>query len=510
MTWIIGQEGMEVEKEALDIIARVAQGGMRDALSLLDQAIAHSNGKVTLDDVIELTGTVNLRLIGEMTKVLVNRDTAKVLDLLDEILDSGKEGKFLIDDLLSYFRDILVFRRIGDQANLTKAVTDISFKAIAKDLELARVYDVIEQLSKCQHALKFTGNERIAIEVSLMKITSSPTTDDFILLRKEVDQLKKYISENGPLPAVTNSEGVVATTIEIEEKQPVNPTEIKEETNQGSVGHFDILSQVENDLNQKSSEIPFVENDANDDSNEIPIENEVKDDLNEVPSENQKNINTNEILDECKEEFNVGLDLFALMEKDLKDFSNSPEEEISPIQKKEDPSQRDQPLSFLEQVERDMADGAEYIEITTFSDENVPPVLEDDTFENNVENKLTKKEDMEIPKSEKEDKVLDILSYATKALKQEYLEKHEEVLNLLKKERFATMALYRESKVVAINEKFLVVTYPDKAKVQLLEKVINRSIVKSVIEEVTNRTLDIVAVSEAEWDSILAAFLNKR
>lgn len=532
MTWIIGKESIDVEKEALDVIARVAQGGMRDALSLLDQAIAHSDGKVTLNDVIELTGTVELHLIGEMTKVLVERNTAKALDQLDEILDSGKEGKFLIDDLLSYFRDILVFRRIGDKANLTKAVTDRSFQSIANSLELARVYDVIEQLSKCQQSLKFTGNERITIEVSLMKITSLPTTDDFSMLSSEVDQLKKYLAGNGNFPI--NSENVVeVSSTETAAILPESPSEeIQAESMDNLVNPFDILNQIEDDLNSNSGETslehePLVDSsdlleerevvlNSNDiaegevvlDSNDMSVERELILDSNDMPVEREVVLNPSDKPVELELEIDAteqgaDIDLFALMENDLKDFSDIQEKELIQV---------DKPKSFLEQVDKDMADGATYIEVKDFnslSDENVPPEVEDHSS-NIQENTQPNTKKMTPIKSPSEDKVLAILSGANKTLKQNYMEIHEEVLSILKKERFTAMALYREAQVVAVNENSIVIVYKEKPKVQLFEKVINRSVVKSVIEEVTNQAFNIIAVSEIEWKSIFETYLAKK
>ncbi|USK62228.1 hypothetical protein [Peribacillus asahii] len=512
MSFIVEQEGVQVEREALDVIARVANGGMRDALSLLDQAIAHSDGKVTLEDVIELTGTVDLRLIGEMTQVLVNRDTAKALDLLDEILDSGKEGKFLIDDLLAYFRDVLVYRRIGDKANLTKAVTDVQFKTIAQSLELGRVYDVIEQLSKCQQALKFTGNERISIEVSLMKITSLPTTDDLISLREEVEQLKKIIAGNGTLPIAVTSEVATKTEETAETPLPLQ-AEVEESADTSSQDPFALLGEIEADLKQESN----------------PSTNELETHVSELngPVEGG-NIEVGEPLDflsQVENDLNNSTEKTNVHESDLTNSvaeqettEENQDESLNSVEPlAEDSIAASAPLPFIEQIERDIVNGESYIEVVgdfVPEDESIPPEEQIPLTDEHVPpaetgHADTPKDIVQPVKSDKEDQILEILSHATKDLKQAYFEKHEAVLATLKNDRVATMSLYRDAQVIAVSDKWVVLVYKEKAKTKMLEKVINRSIVKVVLEEVLTRPMDVIAVSEAEWLSIVSAFKNK-
>ena len=92
------------------IIARAAEGGMRDAFSLLDQAVSFSSEEVTVEDALTVTGSVSQAFLSRLAKAIYEKDVAGSLRVLDELLAMGKDPARFIEDMIYYFRDMLLYQ----------------------------------------------------------------------------------------------------------------------------------------------------------------------------------------------------------------------------------------------------------------------------------------------------------------------------------------------------------------------------------------------------------------
>ena len=107
---IAEQMNINVDKEALSIIAIQADGGMRDALSLLDQCLAFTKDKLTVDEVRKVLGLVGHDWIWQITDALSNKDAQTILTILDNVIAQGKEIKQLLNELILHFRSIMLYK----------------------------------------------------------------------------------------------------------------------------------------------------------------------------------------------------------------------------------------------------------------------------------------------------------------------------------------------------------------------------------------------------------------
>ncbi|RGP35071.1 DNA polymerase III subunit gamma/tau, partial [Pseudotabrizicola alkalilacus] len=110
MRQIVDANGTEVDEEALQLLARAAEGGMRDALSLLDQAISYSDEKVRVEDVLSVTGSASQKHLSEMAEAFLEKDVSKALTLSTELLHEGKDPVRFLGDLIYYYRDMLLYK----------------------------------------------------------------------------------------------------------------------------------------------------------------------------------------------------------------------------------------------------------------------------------------------------------------------------------------------------------------------------------------------------------------
>jgi DNA polymerase III subunit gamma/tau len=194
---VVSQQGIKAADEALSAIARAADGGMRDALSLLDQAISFSDGQLLLEDVLAMTGAVSSATLASLAQAIYEKDTAAVLQLLENMMDQGKDPNRLIEDLIFYYRDLLLYKTAPHVEGAIKgAIVDDAFKHLAEAVPVSDLYETIEVLNKSQQEMKWTNHPRIFLEVALVKLChpqashALPPSEELQSLIKRVEYLE--------------------------------------------------------------------------------------------------------------------------------------------------------------------------------------------------------------------------------------------------------------------------------------------------------------------------------
>mgnify|MGYP003417654164 CR=1 FL=1 len=172
MNIILSNTGNVCDEQALQIIARAAEGGMRDALSLLDQAISFStNESVTVEDALTVTGSVSQVFISDLVQAIHEKNVTKALELLKELLALGKDPVRLIEDIILYFRDMLLYQVSTElSASFERVIIDETFKQLAGKISADAIYLMIDSLNKAQQEMKWTNHPRIFLEVTLVKL----------------------------------------------------------------------------------------------------------------------------------------------------------------------------------------------------------------------------------------------------------------------------------------------------------------------------------------------------
>ena len=165
LRYILEQEEIAYEEEALSVIARCANGGMRDALSLLDQVISFSDDKVSFEQAIQVSGSLTDDLMIEFVRLLTQQQAQAALLQLQDLLLLGKEASRLIEEWLEFSRDLLVAKQIGDMIGRSE-----TFIAFAKEVEEAFLYRFMDALNQTQQEMRFTTKPTISLEVFTIKM----------------------------------------------------------------------------------------------------------------------------------------------------------------------------------------------------------------------------------------------------------------------------------------------------------------------------------------------------
>ena len=169
---IAADSGVVVERDAYATIAALADGAMRDAISLLDQCLSSSPERLTKDDVLELAGIVNDAFMGDMAEAMVDGDAGAVLRLVDRLVMDGRDVVRFASDLAGQFRNIMVCRTTDDPSSLVR-LPDAALarmKKLAARMDLADVIAVLRGLSALITDLKWAPDPRTTFEVGLIRL----------------------------------------------------------------------------------------------------------------------------------------------------------------------------------------------------------------------------------------------------------------------------------------------------------------------------------------------------
>ncbi|MBK4780534.1 DNA polymerase III subunit gamma/tau [Streptococcus lactarius] len=203
---ILAKESISYEADAVQIIARRAEGGMRDALSILDQALSLTAGsELTTAIAEEITGSISLAALDQYVAAILARDATAALDQLAIIFDNGKNMARFVTDLLQYLRDLLIVQTGGENTHASDLF------AANLSVDQARLFALIDQATTSLADIKNSLQPRIYTEMMTIKLaemtgqTSTSATVEVpsnVLaqleeLKKEVAQLKQEVAQAG-------------------------------------------------------------------------------------------------------------------------------------------------------------------------------------------------------------------------------------------------------------------------------------------------------------------------
>ncbi|GIO09789.1 DNA polymerase III subunit gamma/tau [Brevibacillus reuszeri] len=174
---ICESQGVRVEEQALQLVAKMAEGGARDALSLLDQAISYSKDEVRASDIMQITGTVAQTYFSVLAHHIVRRDVAQVMEQFDQVMVQGKDPEQFLHDFLYYYRDMLLLKTAPQLEEIVeRTMIDDQFAEVAKLYSLPDLYATIEMCNAALAQLKWSTYARVLVELTLVKMCQPSAT----------------------------------------------------------------------------------------------------------------------------------------------------------------------------------------------------------------------------------------------------------------------------------------------------------------------------------------------
>ena len=248
MIYILDQKNVDYDDKALKVIAKAAEGGMRDALSLLDQVISFGDNNVTLDNALLVTGSVTQESLFNYLKFVLSKDTTNALKEIQQIVEQGKDANRLIEDLINYCRDLLLYQQAPEMVSVGElGLLDDKFKELSQQINVTQIYQIIDELNKQQENMRFSSHQSIYLEVLTVKLTQLSTNSEadrvsnvdlsqIELLKQKIENLQRKV------------DSLSSNTIQIEKNNEPRK-QVRKNTTKGQKNVKINLSQVYSVLN---------------------------------------------------------------------------------------------------------------------------------------------------------------------------------------------------------------------------------------------------------------------
>lgn len=199
--YISSQEGLQVEERALEYIAKLSEGGMRDALSLLDQMSSFAEGVVTYDQVVTVTGGLAVEQFQQLAEEIRQGLVAKVMDRVAMWMQEGKSAIQTLEQLIQYYRDLLLVLLIPNHEQIADRVLDPSlYEEVVQHYSKQQIFDMLEVLNKYQSEMKYATNPAFLLEMAVLRLctlsngsTDSPAVQSDLPESRVVKQLEQRI-----------------------------------------------------------------------------------------------------------------------------------------------------------------------------------------------------------------------------------------------------------------------------------------------------------------------------
>ena len=193
---ILSSRGVTAQKEAVELIARTAEGGMRDALSIADTCLAYCGDNITYEDVVNVLGTADSEFIFNVADRLIARDRRALIASVDTLLEQGRDPGVFLKDLIGHFSDLLA---------VSAAPESIRFEGVSREkrerlaLEAKQAGDemllrTVEILSQAEGPMRVGTRPRIALEAAFMRVCAPALERDAAALTDRINVLEKELA----------------------------------------------------------------------------------------------------------------------------------------------------------------------------------------------------------------------------------------------------------------------------------------------------------------------------
>ncbi len=219
LLWVAEQEGKKLSDDAAFLISKISEGGMRDALSLLDQCLSVADD-VTTETVRECAGISGSEYLFRMADCIFASDTAGILKILDELVNRSKDVTRICEEMISHFRVLMLLKAGADNSVVRLTSEDMTlYREQSEKFTLAQIMRCLSILSETFTSMGRVRTPAMLLEMCLIKLCTPALDLDEKAIAARMDKLEQMIASGAP--AVNYAGHTVMThTIEIPEEQP--------------------------------------------------------------------------------------------------------------------------------------------------------------------------------------------------------------------------------------------------------------------------------------------------
>ena len=260
LKYIIENESINIDEEAITEIARLSDGGMRDSISLLDQALAYSPKNITLNDVHEINGSLPIEKLSHFVNLILNKKLEELLKMVDEFNESGKSIIKIVEEIINYLKNVLLYSVSPDYV---KSITNnyYIYSQMAEIIEKDQVIELIEKMNESMISIKSSSDPKLSMELLIIKecITKDKIINNTIKnisimeVSNTVEQVITPLDNSSTIDVKVEKEEVYLTNKQKEKEEGINVSEFDSFRNiriNNALARFDknILINLRNEL----------------------------------------------------------------------------------------------------------------------------------------------------------------------------------------------------------------------------------------------------------------------
>lgn len=258
INYVLNNLNVEIEEDGINLISELSSGAMRDALSLLDQVVATGKEKITIEDINECLGLVNLNMLFELSQSILNSSKNKTIETFRNLVKNGKTPHNIIIDLIKHFRNIILVKSIKKELTTLNDVEYKRYLEHSNKFEMDELIFILENLLDVEDKMKKSDMQNALAELLIIKICS---------FKKEKSEMEKRIET---LENIIKSGNL---KVEVIEKEEISN---EEEKNIEIVENTETIEDIESTESEENTEtienIKKTEQEENIEDVEQPIE----------------------------------------------------------------------------------------------------------------------------------------------------------------------------------------------------------------------------------------------
>lgn len=208
MREIAAGDGLNISDDAYILLARLADGSMRDGLSILERCVSACGTSLTEDNIISVLGIAAAELTFEITDAVINGDTRKILEIINTLMSDGRDLNSFADDVINHFRNLLVCKVDSDPKGVLDYSDDdiVKLKAQSDRMSFEKISYITQLLSKTRSENKWNKNPRVVYELAFIKLTRPELDSSNEALLSRISEMEEKIKNGTEIKTITVKE----------------------------------------------------------------------------------------------------------------------------------------------------------------------------------------------------------------------------------------------------------------------------------------------------------------
>lgn len=190
-------DGLKITDDAFRLLARLADGSMRDGLSIMERCLSECSGTLTAEEITSILGITSAQAVAKTAEAVIARDTGRILEIVNDVSGEGRDLNVFAEDLMKHFRDLIVCKTVKSPEELLDADPEeiVSYKAQAEKVSYEQLSMYVSVLLQARTEARRVKNPRTTYEIALIKMTQPELSRSEDMLLARIERLEEQIKD---------------------------------------------------------------------------------------------------------------------------------------------------------------------------------------------------------------------------------------------------------------------------------------------------------------------------